>query len=171
MDTITKTVDECGLEAVRNFKDFTGKILVVGYSGGGKSTLANALGSSLGVRVIHIDEELWSLRLLPAVEYKRREHDLLWDWTHSSEPLIIEGVQLLRLFDVTQLPVIVLRTNPFRAAWRQSKCGAARNRVWPLALIGAVRRNYFRYKPLIDNLMKQAEISDVGIVKFINIFN
>jgi hypothetical protein len=60
------------------------RIVIIGNSGGGKSTLARKLASQRGLKHVEIDRLLWQdgWTLAPTDVYMRHHHELIWgdDW-------------------------------------------------------------------------------------------
>jgi len=65
------------------------KIAVIGYSGGGKSTLARRLGEHFGAEVLHLDSVHW----LPGWQSRPREESrqIVADFLDSHDAWVIDG--------------------------------------------------------------------------------
>lgn len=65
------------------------RIVIIGNSGGGKSTLARALGNDLGLEVIEIDRFLWQSGWEPVSD---AQYDAAHTAAISGEAWVLEGV-------------------------------------------------------------------------------
>ncbi len=98
------------------------KIAIMGYSGGGKSTLAPKLGEKYGLPVLHMD----SVHFLPNWVEKEREQEQreLAEFLDSHEGWVIDGnyskvEQERRLREADR--IIILELNRFVCLWRVLK--------------------------------------------------
>ncbi|MBL8014997.1 MAG: hypothetical protein JNK26_02315 [Candidatus Doudnabacteria bacterium] len=156
MKHIISVIQELGLKA--RFNGLSGdKLFVVGYCGAGKTTFSTKLGEVTGVKVVHLDDELKRIQYLKKtnkVLYEVHKNELMLDIAlRDPEPAIIEGISLLKSsLSLTTLPMVIIETNPWEAAWRQSWSKTQMTKPWIWALAHALYRNLVKWRPYFENL-------------------
>jgi hypothetical protein len=70
-------------------------VLLTGYSGAGKTTLANRMGKDLGLPVVHLDDHISDpSHGEPNTAFYRKSRQAFQQFVQAPKPSIIEGVQI-----------------------------------------------------------------------------
>jgi hypothetical protein len=149
------------MKVIKNFTGKPEKIFITGYCGAGKTTYAKQLANELGYEVIHLDELLEGFQGSDE-EYDKYKYQLIVDLMSSKRRnVVIEGVQLLKIQTITLFPLVILTTNPYLSAFRQSISKNKRNRIWPLSFFGALNRNIGRWSKYYNAIMNNVALSPI----------
>lgn len=102
------------------------KLLVVGLSGSGKTTISKLLAEKYQAKYVNLDSFFFSNQKLKESdphEYRKRQSLFELEVLTNNERLVIDGVALMRMSEelTMHLPVIILRISLIQASWRGLK--------------------------------------------------
>ncbi len=145
-----------------NFDDREHKpILVLGYSGSGKTPVAQSLADQFSRELISTDTLWWELQKNGSLEAENKEkfYDLLQKIVYSEQNVIIEGVHLFEVFQLNQkaflsLPLVLLGTNVYLSTVKAfTRDGLFRGAFFA----DKYRKNVFEIQAAFTEVMKLVE--------------